>query len=110
MDRRHCIIGAGYSGLGVARAFKERGIPYDQFEKNRYIGGNWADGVYDSTHIISSRDSTAYDELPMPAGYPDFPSREQVLAYLESYADRFGLRDGIELGTEVVAVEPLDPT
>jgi hypothetical protein len=106
---RHCIVGAGYAGNGVAKAFADAGIPYDQLERNAYIGGNWADGVYDSTQIISSRDSTQYGDFPMPREYPDFPTRGQVLAYLNAYVDRFGLRERIELGAEVVRCEPLDP-
>ena len=106
--RRHCIIGAGYAGNGVAKAFRDAGIPYDQLERNEYVGGNWADGVYESTQIISSRDSTQYGDFPMPREYPDFPSREQVLAYLNEYVDHFGLRERIEFGTEVVRCEPLD--
>jgi cation diffusion facilitator CzcD-associated flavoprotein CzcO len=105
---KYCIVGAGYAGNGVAKAFSDAGIPYDQLERNDYIGGNWADGVYDSTHIISSRDSTQYADFPMPRDYPDFPNREQVLAYLNDYVDRFGLRERIEFGTEVVRCEPLD--
>ncbi|HZA90491.1 MAG TPA: NAD(P)-binding domain-containing protein [Solirubrobacterales bacterium] len=107
-ERRHCIIGAGYAGNGVAKAFRDAGIPYDQLERNEYVGGNWADGVYDSTQIISSRDSTQYGDFPMPREYPDFPTREQVLAYLNEYMDHFGLRERIEFGTEVVRCEPLD--
>jgi hypothetical protein len=107
--RRHLIIGAGYAGNGVAKAFADAGIPYDQVERNDYIGGNWADGVYESTHIISSRDSTGYGDHPMPADYPDFPSRDQVLAYLNDYVDRFGLRERIEFGEEVARAEPLEP-
>ena len=107
-SRRHCIIGAGYAGNGVAKAFRDAGIPYDQLERNEYVGGNWADGVYESTQIISSRDSTQYGDFPMPREYPDFPTREQVLAYLNEYVDHFGLRERIEFGTEVVRCEPLD--
>ena len=106
--RRHCIIGAGYAGNGVAKAFRDAGIPYDQLERNEYVGGNWADGVYESTQIISSRDSTQYGDFPMPREYPDFPTREQVLAYLNEYVDHFGLRERIEFGAEVVRCEPLD--
>jgi cation diffusion facilitator CzcD-associated flavoprotein CzcO len=106
--RRHCIIGAGYAGNGVAKAFQDAGIPYDQLERNEYIGGNWADGVYESTQIISSRDSTQYGDFPMPREYPDFPTREQVLDYLNQYVDHFGLRERIEFGAEVVRCEPLD--
>ncbi|HYU61666.1 MAG TPA: NAD(P)-binding domain-containing protein [Solirubrobacterales bacterium] len=108
-ERRHLIVGAGYSGNGVAKAFKDAGIPYDQVERNSEVGGNWLDGVYDSTHIISSRDSTGYADFPMPDSYPDFPSRTQMLDYLKGYVDHFGLRDAIEFETEVVGVSPLDP-
>jgi cation diffusion facilitator CzcD-associated flavoprotein CzcO len=108
-ERRYCVIGAGYAGNGVAKALKQAGIPYDHLEATDHVGGNWAHGVYESTHIISSRDSTQYEDFPMPADYPDFPSKEQVWRYLEAYVDHFGLRDNIEFGREVVRVEPLGP-
>lgn len=104
---RYCIIGAGYAGNGVAKAFSDAGLDYDQLEATDHIGGNWAHGVYDSTHIISSRDSTEYGDYPMPDAFPDFPSREQVVSYLNDYVDHFGLRERIEFGAEVVRCEPL---
>jgi cation diffusion facilitator CzcD-associated flavoprotein CzcO len=51
---RYCVIGAGYAGNGVAKAFKDAGLPYDHIERNDVIGGNWYDGVYDSTHTEST--------------------------------------------------------
>lgn len=107
---RFCIIGAGYVGNGVARAFREAGIAYDHFEATDHIGGNWAHGVYDSTHLISSKKATSYVEYPMPADYPTFPSGAQMLRYLEDYVDHFRLRENIEFDSEVVAVRPLDRT
>jgi Flavin-binding monooxygenase-like len=106
--RRHCVIGAGYAGNGVAKALTDAGIAYDQLERTDHVGGNWADGVYDSTHIISSRDTTQYGDFPMPRDYPDFPSREQMIAYLNHYVDHFGLRRQIEFGQEVLDARPLD--
>jgi hypothetical protein len=106
---RICIVGAGFTGLGAAKAFRDAGIEYDHLEADDAIGGNWYHGVYDSTHIISSRDGTGYGDFPMPSDYPDFPSRDQMLAYLNSFADEFGLRDRIEFETEVTNVEPLSP-
>ncbi|KQH75294.1 monooxygenase [Mycobacterium gordonae] len=107
---RYCIIGAGYTGNGVARAFRQAGIAYDHLEATDEIGGNWSHGVYDSTHLISSKKSTQYVEYPMPADYPTFPSRAQMLAYLNDYVDRFRLRENIEFGCEVVELRPLDRT
>lgn len=109
-DPRYCIVGAGYAGNGVAKAFRDAGIAYEQLEATDHVGGNWAHGVYDSTHIISSRDSTQYGDFPMPPDYPDFPSRDQVCDYLNAYVDRFGLRERIEFGAEVVSCRPLDGT
>lgn len=109
-DRRSrvCIIGAGYVGNGVARALKAAGVAYDQLEATDRIGGNWSHGVYDSTHLISSKTSTQYVEFPMPDDYPTFPSRLQMLAYLESYVEEFGLASHTEFNTEVVDVRPVD--
>ena len=106
MPERFCIIGAGYTGLGAARAFTQAGIPYDHFEVTDRLGGNWSHGVYDSTQLISAKGSTQYPEYPMPASYPVFPSRAQMLAYLQDYAEHFKL--AIEYGREVASVRPLD--
>ena len=100
------IIGAGPVGLGMARALKVHGIPYDQFEADDDIGGNWYHGVYSTTHTISSRNVTQYPEYPMPAQYPDYPSREQVLAYLRDYARHFALVGDITFNTKVVMARP----
>ena len=106
---RVCVIGAGFGGLGAAKALRDAGIDYDHLEATDHVGGNWAHGVYDSTHIISSRDTTGYSDFPMPSDYPDFPSRDQMLAYLEAFGDEFGLRERIEFGARVERVEPLSP-
>ena len=35
------MIGAGSSGIAVAKALHERGIPFDCFEKGSGVGGLW---------------------------------------------------------------------
>lgn len=107
-DRRDrmAVIGAGPVGLGIARALKARGIAYDQFEADDDVGGNWYHGVYDTAHIISSRKTTEFAEYPMPADYPDFPSREQMVAYLRDYARHFELRPAIQFNSKVVLARP----
>ncbi len=103
---RLLVIGAGPVGLAFARALGTHGLPYDQVDAADGIGGNWRHGVYRTAHIISSRRTTEYPDFPMPEEYPDFPSADQMLAYLEAYADAFGLHEHIRLRTEVRSVRP----
>jgi hypothetical protein len=109
IDRSHkmALIGAGPVGLAVARALRQQGIDYEQLEARDDLGGNWYGGVYESAHIISSKKTTEYADFPMPDDYPDFPSARQMLAYLNSYADAFDLRAGIEFRTRVLMAKPL---
>jgi cation diffusion facilitator CzcD-associated flavoprotein CzcO len=79
---KHLIIGAGFVGLGIAEALQTAGIPYDQVDASDNIGGNWYHGVYTTVHIISSRKITQFSHFPMPDHYPDFPSAQQMLDYL----------------------------
>jgi hypothetical protein len=101
------VIGAGPVGLAVAKALLQHGIPYDQLEADDELGGNWYHGVYETAHIISSRKTTEYADFPMPDHYPDFPSAQQMLDYLASYADAFELRPHIQFRTKVVMCLPL---
>lgn len=105
-SEKFLIIGAGPCGLGVAKAFKESGILYDQAEADCEVGGNWYHGVYETVHIISSRKTTEYADFPMPSDYPDFPSRRQMSDYYKLYADTFGLRENIEFNTKVLMCVP----
>lgn len=107
--RRVCVIGAGFSGLGVAHALQRDGIAFDVVESTDAVGGNWSHGVYDSSHLISSKRSTAYLEYPMPKEWATFAPRENMRAYFDSYADHFDLRRHIEFGKHVTRLEPVGP-
>jgi thioredoxin reductase len=110
-----CIIGAGSSGIVAAQVLDARGIPFDCFEKGSMIGGNWRyendngmSSAYRSLHINTSRRVMAFNSLPMPDHYPDYPDHFQMAAYFDEFADHFGLREKIAFRTEVTKVEPAD--
>ena len=108
---KFCVLGAGTSGLAVAKNFLQAGIPFDCLEREDDIGGNWnfgkpASSVYASTHLISSKRLTEYTDYPMPEDYPEFPSHALVLNYLRDYARTFGLYEHIQFNTTVSEVEP----
>ena len=105
---KHLIIGAGFIGLGMAQALKAADIDYDQVDASDDIGGNWYHGVYETAHIISSRRITQFTQFPMPENYPDFPSAQNMRDYLNAFADRFELREQIELNCTVTDVRPVE--
>ena len=102
------LIGAGPLGLAIAKALVEAEIPYDHVEATDHVGGNWAHGVYETAHIISSKKTTEFPDWPMPDHYPDFPSRTQMRDYYEGFTDAHDLRRHIRFDTRVdkVAYRP----
>ena len=108
-----CVIGAGAAGLTAVKNLREYGFGVDCYERETGVGGAWnwrhdRSPVYASTHLISSKPFTQFPDFPMPDSWPDYPHHSQVLAYLERYADHFGLREHIWFGTEVTKVEPAE--
>ncbi|MDF2442193.1 MAG: hypothetical protein JWR01_396, partial [Subtercola sp.] len=104
---RYCIIGAGAAGISALQQLRQAGYDVDCYEKTDRVGGHWHTD-YDALHLITSRDTTHFEDFPMPAGYPPFPRRDQVRAYLESYAAAHGLYDVIRFETPVASVVPVD--
>ena len=105
-----CVIGAGPAGLAVARALAERNLPYTHIERHNGVGGLWdidnpGSPMYESAHFISSKTLSGFGGWPMPDDFADYPPRHQILAYLRSFADAYGLTDRIEFGVGVRAVE-----
>ena len=101
------IVGAGLSGLVAAKTFLEEGFEVTVFEKEDELGGVWARSRrYPGLATQNPRDSYAFSDFPMPASYPDWPSGEQVQAYLAAYADRFGVTPHLRLATRVTRAEP----
>jgi cation diffusion facilitator CzcD-associated flavoprotein CzcO len=108
-DRRICVIGAGPCGLTALKNVLQAGCRNVVcYEESSGIGGNWAFtddprrvSVHESTHIISSRRMSSFDDFPMPKDYPDFPSHRQMLAYFTDYARAFQLEPHVRLGSHV---------
>ena len=72
-----CIIGAGASGVTVAKSLRQRGVDFDWFEKGSALGGLWrydndsgTSSAYRSLQIDTSSRSLAYPDFPVPPGRP----------------------------------------
>jgi len=98
------IVGAGFAGLSTAKVLKSFGFEVTVFEKEADVGGVWsASRRYPGLTTQNPRTTYALSDFPMPADYPEWPSGEQVQAYLQAYAEKFGIADDIVLNTRVDA-------
>lgn len=104
---KYCIIGAGAAGLGTLKVMSDLGFEVDCFERTGMLGGHW-NTDYDALHLITPRSLSRFDEMPMPDHYPNYPSKDQVAAYLNSFADEFGLRERVTFNTEIVGTRPVN--
>src|SRR5215472_16115318 len=102
---RVCIVGAGLAGLVTAKVLTQDGFDVVVFEKEREAGGVWSSSrTYPGLRANNSRESYAFSDFPYPDTADEFPTAEQIRAYLRAYIDRFGLRSLIRLSTEVVSI------
>mgnify|MGYP001340699901 CR=1 FL=1 len=102
MKQNVLIIGAGLSGLVTAKTLLEYGYPVTVFEKEAEIGGVWAPSRrYPGLTTQNTRDTYAFSDFRMPRDYPEFPSGEQMQAYLKAYAAHFQVIPVIRLNHTV---------
>ena len=103
------IIGAGAAGLYMLHQARGLGMSAVVIERAPSVGGTWYWNRYPGLHCdVESLDySYSFDEeLQREWRWTEkYASQEEILAYLNHVADRFELRDGIDLGVEVLATE-----
>ena len=84
------VVGAGPAGLACAATMRGSGLEVAVLEKADNVGVMWR-RHYDRLHLHTHRRHSGLPGLPMPLDFPAYPSRAQMVAYLESYASRFQL-------------------
>ncbi len=85
------IVGAGPAGLASAMAMRAAGLEVAILEKADSVASAWRHH-YDRLHLHTDRKHSSLPGMEMPPTYPTYPSRLQVVEYLESYAARFDIR------------------
>ena len=98
------IVGAGMSGICIAAKLREAGILFTILDKNAAVGGTWYENTYPDCGVDTPNHiySYSFERNPNWSGY--FSKRDELFAYFESCADKFGLRDSLRLQTEVTAM------
>jgi pyridine nucleotide-disulfide oxidoreductase len=84
-DHRVVIVGAGLAGLATAAELRRAKVPATVLERADAIGSAWR-GRYDRLKLNTSRWTSKLPNARYPRGAPLYPSRDEVVAYLERYA------------------------
>jgi cation diffusion facilitator CzcD-associated flavoprotein CzcO len=100
------IIGAGFSGLGMAIRLKQAGM--DDFvicEKSPELGGTWWENTYPGCGCDVRSMLYSFSFEPKSDWSREFALQAEILEYINHCADKYDLRRHIRFRTEVTAVE-----
>ncbi|HET7736057.1 MAG TPA: NAD(P)-binding domain-containing protein [Nocardioidaceae bacterium] len=91
------VIGAGQAGLAAGYHLKQRGEPFLILDAADGIGGSWRNR-WDSLKLFTPTNRNSLPGKTLGKGYT-FPSKDELVAYMERYAQEFELP--IRLDTHV---------
>ena len=109
--KRICVIGAGPSGLVMAKSLLEEGHCPVVFEKQSTLGGLWVlnenktAGAYQKTQFQSSKFTSVFSDFYVDEIKNNFFTVNDVQHYLERYAEHFQLNAYIHYHNEVISVQ-----
>ncbi|MDX3575829.1 NAD(P)/FAD-dependent oxidoreductase [Streptomyces sp. FL07-04A] len=101
-DRPVYVIGGGPGGLATAYALRAQGIRAVVVEKADTVGASWR-RHYDRLHLHTTRRLSALPGLAIPRRFGRWVARDDLVRYLEKYAEVHELE--IVTGVEVSRVE-----
>ncbi|MEV8568324.1 NAD(P)/FAD-dependent oxidoreductase [Streptomyces sp. NPDC051322] len=99
------VIGAGPGGLAAAVALRERGVRAVVLEKSEDVAASWR-SHYDRLHLHTTRRLSSLPGLRIPRSFGRWVSRDDVVRYLEKYAQYHDVE--IVTGVEVMDVTPAE--
>jgi putative flavoprotein involved in K+ transport len=104
-DVEVAVIGAGQAGLAMGHFLEQEGRRFVIAERAREIAQAWRQR-WDSLTLFTPRRYSALPGLPFPGDPDGYPTRDEVIAYLERYAETFELP--VELSSEVKKLDRCD--
>ncbi|MGW3647031.1 flavin-containing monooxygenase [Streptomyces sp. NPDC000878] len=96
------VIGGGPGGLAVAYALRAQGVRAVVLERGERVGTSWR-RHYDRLHLHTTRRLSSLPGLPMPRSFGRWVSRDDVVRYLDKYAEHHELE--VVTGVEVSRVD-----
>ena len=84
------VIGAGQAGLAMGYFLNRQGRSFVILDAADSIGAAWR-SRWESLTLFTPRRFNSLPGLPFPGDPDSYPNRNEVIAYLEQYAERFEL-------------------
>lgn len=84
------IVGAGPAGLASAACLAQRRVPFILIEAEQKVGASWR-RHYDRLCLHTTKTHSSLPGLNFPDQVGTYPSRVQVIGYLEAYGAHFGV-------------------
>ncbi|KAL0557675.1 hypothetical protein IC582_006225 [Cucumis melo] len=85
------IVGAGPSGLAAAACLSHNQIPSLILEKSDCIASLWQYRTYDRLKLHLPKQFCELPLMGFPENFPKYPSKDQFISYMESYASHFSI-------------------
>jgi cation diffusion facilitator CzcD-associated flavoprotein CzcO len=103
----HClIVGAGFSGIGTAIKLGQAGFDdYLILEAGDDVGGTWHWNTYPGIAVDIPSFSYQFSFEQRPDWSRTYARGNELKAYAEHCADKYGIRPKIRFNTKVLAVE-----
>jgi putative flavoprotein involved in K+ transport len=101
-DVEVAVIGAGQAGLAMGYFLRRQARRFVTLDRSDSIGSAWRER-WESLTLFTPGRYSALPGLPFPGDPDGYPTRDEVTAYLERYAETFELP--IELNSEVTKLE-----
>jgi cation diffusion facilitator CzcD-associated flavoprotein CzcO len=96
------IVGAGFSGLGMAIRLKQEGIhDFVLLERGPDVGGTWHFNTYPGCRCDVPSHLYSFSFAPNPSWSNTYSSQPEIRDYLRRCADDFGIRPHIVTNVEV---------
>lgn len=99
------VIGASIAGLAVSACLQRQGVEYTVIEKSSCVAAPWH-RHYDRLHLHTSKRFSHLPYKKFAPQVPRYPSKQQVIQYLNEYQSAFNIRP--VFNTEAFSVKRID--
>ncbi len=99
------VVGAGAAGLATAACLGRSKLEHLVLEQHDQVAHAWRNH-YERLHLHTSKGLSALPGLPFGPDVPRYPTREQVVNYLEQYAEHHRIHP--RFGERVARLRPVD--